>query len=72
MSSKIKAMMVLRGVKQVDICRKLRVKPGTVSMVVSGKKTSNRIMRTIARALGVRVKDLKDLYPTNNSRHRVA
>lgn len=58
MNTKIKAMMVLQGVKQADICRELNVKPSTVSLIVSGKKKSSRVRKAIAVALGKRVEDL--------------
>lgn len=58
MNAKVKAMMVLKGVKQRDICRALKVKPGTVSLIVSGRKKSDRIRRAIAQALGVSIQEL--------------
>lgn len=58
MNNKVKALMVLKGVKQADICHMLHVKPSSVSLVVSGKKTSERIRCAIALALGVRVEEL--------------
>ena len=63
MNNEIKALMVLKGVKQADICRKLHVRPASVSQIVSGKKVSARIRAAIAKALGVTV---SDLWPENN------
>jgi transcriptional regulator with XRE-family HTH domain len=59
---KIRAMMILRDVKQVDICRQLRVNSSTVSLIVSGKKKSARIRAAIAEALGFKV---EELWPSN-------
>lgn len=58
MNREVKSLMVLRGVKQIDICRKLEVTPGAISMVVSGKRGSPRLRQAIASALGKRVEDL--------------
>lgn len=55
---RVKSLMVLKGVQQVDICRKLHVTPATVSLIVSGKKTSARVRLAIAKALGMRVEEL--------------
>jgi len=49
----VKALMVLKGIKQKDICRELNVKPPTVSLVVSGKAKSKRIRRAICKATGL-------------------
>ena len=68
MNNKIKALMVLKGVKQVDICRKLHVRAATVSQIVSGKKKSARIRLAIAKALGMQV---EELWP-NGHNHRKA
>jgi DNA-binding XRE family transcriptional regulator len=66
---RVKSLMVLKGVKQVDICRKLHVTPQTVSLIVSGKKKSARIRAAIAKALGVKV---EDLWPNGNNNHKRA
>lgn len=60
--------MVLNGIKQIDICRKLHVKPATVSQIVSGKRKSDRIQRAIAKALNMQV---DELWP-NNGHQRAA
>ncbi len=54
----IKVLLVVAGVKQVDIARRLRVSRSFVSEVVAGKKRTYRIRRAIARALGVTVAEL--------------
>jgi transcriptional regulator with XRE-family HTH domain len=59
---KIRALMALTGIRQSDICRLLHVRPASVSMIISGKKTSARIRAAIAQALGVTV---EELWPQN-------
>lgn len=71
MGREIKAMMVLKGVKQVDICRKLKVTPAAVSRVVSGKKMT-KVREAIADALGKRVEDLWPDASANLERKRKA
>lgn len=50
----IKAALVLRGIRQKAIARRLSVTPQTVNAVVAGRKRSARVQREIARALGRR------------------
>lgn len=57
-NNEIKALLVRKGIRQVDIARKLNVTRGTVSAVLNGLRESNRVRRTIARALGLKVSDL--------------
>ena len=52
-----RSLMVAAGLTQAEVARKLGVKPGTVCGVVSGKKTSRRIMRYIARRLKMPMAD---------------
>jgi transcriptional regulator with XRE-family HTH domain len=61
--SKIKSLMVLKGVRQVDIAEEEKVSAPLVSAVVSGHKKSPRVRNAIARALGTAV---EDLWPNNN------
>jgi len=49
---KIKSLMVLAGVCNRDICRKLGVSETWVSLVVNGKAPSVRIRQAIADACG--------------------
>lgn len=58
MSRKIKALMILKGVKSIDIARKLGVSHVTVSVVLTGKGKSRRIQQAIADALGVSFHDI--------------
>jgi len=48
---KIKARMILMGVKQVDIARALNVTPGAVRKVINGEPISHRIRAELARRL---------------------
>jgi predicted transcriptional regulator len=54
----IKSLMVLRGIKQVDIAKKLRVSQPAVSQTLMGKIDSKRIKREIANALNESVHKL--------------
>lgn len=65
MNRKVKALMILNGIKGVDIARELRVSPTTVYVVLSGKGKSARIQKAIAEALGMNV---KDLWPNGNNK----
>lgn len=49
--------MIKAGLTQAEVARKLHIKPGTVSGVVSGDRKSQRIMRYIARRLGMKVSE---------------
>ena len=54
MSDKVKLILYIRGIKQVDIARALGVSGASVSEVVSGKKRSQRIEGYIAQLVGVK------------------
>lgn len=56
----IKSLMVLCGINQRIIAKKLGVSHAAVSQVISGKISSERIKREIARSLG---KGVGDLWP---------
>ena len=51
MNREIKALLILKGIKQVDIANRLGVSRAAVSVVVSGKGSSRRIKETIAKIL---------------------
>jgi len=42
----------LRGIRPIDLCRKLGVKSSTMSQVLSGIRRSGRIEETLYRSLG--------------------
>lgn len=65
MNRKIKALLVLNGIKQVTISRKLKVTPTVVSFVISGKRKSARISKAIAQELNMKV---EELWPANNKK----
>lgn len=62
MNNRVKSLLVLNGIKQVTIARELSVRPSSVSLIVSGKKTSKRIRKAIARMLKMKI---EDLWPAN-------
>jgi transcriptional regulator with XRE-family HTH domain len=49
--NEIKALMVLKGIKQSDIAKQLGIKRSSVCGVVSGQHPSRRVQKAIARAL---------------------
>lgn len=51
MNRKVKSLMVLKGIKSIDIARQLGVSRVTVSIVLTGKGKSQRIQKAIADAL---------------------
>ncbi len=65
MNRRIKALMVLNGIKGVDIARKLKVSPVTVYIVVAGRGKSRRIQKAIADALHI---PFDDLWPNGGNK----
>lgn len=65
MNRKVKALMVLNGIKGVGIAKKLGVSPTTVYVVLSGKGKSRRIQKAVAEALDMTV---EDLWPNGNNK----
>ena len=65
MNRKVKALLVLNGIKQVTISRKLKVTPTVVSFVISGKRKSARISKAIAQELNMKV---EELWPRDNKK----
>jgi len=60
--NKIKAMMVERGVKQVDIARELGIAPSSVGGAIKGYRQhrSRRVHEAVARRVG---KPIEKLWP---------
>lgn len=63
MSRKIKALMVLKGVKAVDIARQLHLSPVTVNVVLNGYGKSRKVQKAIADALQVEFDELWNTEP---------
>jgi len=63
MNRKIKALMVLQGLQNNHIAKRLRVTPTWVSLVVCGHRHSDRVQQAIAAALNMSV---AELWPENN------
>lgn len=55
---KIRALMVLKNVTNVQIAKYEGVSETYVSLVINGHRRGPRIRKAIARALGMRVEDL--------------
>lgn len=50
---KIKSLMVLKGIRTVDVARKANRSRVTVSIVLTGKGVSRHIQQTVADMLGL-------------------
>jgi lambda repressor-like predicted transcriptional regulator len=56
----IKASLILKGVSQVSIARKLGVAPSLVSMVIHGTEKNEKIRKAIAKIIE---KPVRELWP---------
>lgn len=55
---KIKTLMLLKGIKGVQLARELGVHPTLIYHIVNGRKKSRRVADYIAQRLNVPYKDL--------------
>lgn len=55
---KIKALMILKGIKIKDIAAELKVSSAAVSRVIQGKSVSIRIRELIAKKVGMSIEEL--------------
>lgn len=62
-AQRIRSLMILKGVKCIDIAKQTEVSRTWVSLVLNGHKNSIRIRKAIADALGMKV---EDLWPNKN------
>lgn len=62
MNRKVKGLMAFKGLKGVDIAKRLHVSPTTVYIVISGRGKSRRIQQYLASQLGMSV---AELWPEN-------
>lgn len=58
--NQIRAEMMLKNIRPVDIARRLNVTRSAVTNVIKGVKTSQRIRKAIAEAIG---KDVEAVWP---------
>lgn len=58
--NEIKAELMLRNVRQVDIAKRLNLKQNTVSEIISGRKKSARVQKEIARIIS---KPVNEVFP---------
>lgn len=56
----IKAALILKGVKMIEIAHKCNVKPTTVSQVIAGRSKSACIQITIAKLIE---KEIYEIWP---------
>ena len=54
----IKAALILKGITQTAIAKKLGVLTCTVGQVIAGRSKSARIAKQIAEELGLKVEDI--------------
>lgn len=50
-ANEIRANLILNGVKNMDIAKKLKVTPGAVTLIIYGYENSRRIQEAIAEAI---------------------
>jgi transcriptional regulator with XRE-family HTH domain len=50
--NEIKSLMILKGIKQTDIATKLSIRKSSVSNTISGRRSTPRIRKAVAEALG--------------------
>jgi len=56
--TRIKVLMMRRGVSQAKVARRVGMTPAAVSLTVAGKRKNPRIRQDIAELLSVKVTDL--------------
>ena len=56
----IKAALILKGIKMVEVAEKCNVKPTAVSQVIAGRSKSARIQITIAKIIE---KEVGEIWP---------
>ncbi len=54
----IKAALMLKGVTQASIARKLGITPSLISMVIQGKEKTPRVRQAIAEVIGKKVEEI--------------
>ena len=64
----IRIELMRAGVRQIDIAHKAKVSTASVAGVISGKTTSDRLQRLIAKAIG---KPAAEVFPERYGRKKV-
>lgn len=67
MNKKVKSLLVLKGIKMVDVAKQIGVSRVTVSIVITGKGKSRRIQQAIADMLG---KSYEELWLSGKNNRR--
>lgn len=49
----IKALLAARGIKEIDIARRLNITRSAVSLIINGHKSSRRVQKTISDMLNI-------------------
>ena len=64
-TKKIKKLMIDKDLSGSEIARRIGVDPSMVSLTIGGQRSTYRIRKAIAEALGV---DVTDLWPRETAR----
>jgi transcriptional regulator with XRE-family HTH domain len=59
----IKANLILKGITQASIAKKLGVTESLVSMVIHGKVKNSEVRKAIAKAIG---KPVREIFPKSS------
>jgi transcriptional regulator with XRE-family HTH domain len=65
--SPIKKLLEKRGILQLDIARELGVHRSTISHVIYGHDSSDRVLTLIAGKLGLSIEKVKELIPSRKA-----
>lgn len=57
----IRIAMIMAGVTQAELARRNKVRPITINRIIMGLSVSDRVMRSIADAIGI---DVKRIWPS--------
>lgn len=61
MPDEIRIAMIRARITQAELARRNKVKPITINRIISGTTVSDRVMRSIAEAIGI---DVKRIWPS--------
>jgi len=61
MPDEIRIAMIRAGVTQAELARRNNVKPISINRIIMGLSVSDRVMRSIAEAIGI---DVKRIWPS--------
>jgi transcriptional regulator with XRE-family HTH domain len=62
MNRKLKAMLIEKGIKQIDIAREMGVTKGTISGAIGGHHNSRAVKMKVAELLKVDIEKIERLW----------